>query len=244
MNLDRWNLSRRDDARTATAERDTTERPTVVRDRATTRATGTTRTTGTTGTTGTATAATTVLDRRAVVARQREAFGGVKVGSAFFGWLAATGTAVLLTALIAAGGTALGVLSGRAATHPDFGVTWRGTRGAAMIVLVLLVAYFCGGYVAGRMARFNGLKQGLAVFAWAVLVMLVVAALGAVAGTQWDALNAVTGLPKFSTGPTRVTPDGLLVGLLAGVAALVGAAAGGMAGMRFHRRVDRAGLGA
>jgi len=182
-------------------------------------------------------------DRRAVVAREKEAFGGVKIGSAFFGWLTATGTAVLLTALFAAGGTAVGVLNGDSVSNPDFGVTWRGTRGAVVITVILAVAYFCGGYVAGRMARFNGLTQGFAVFCWAILAALVVGALGAIAGTQWDALNAVTGVPKYDLGPTHVTSDGVLIGLLAVAAALVGALLGGLSGMRFHRRVDRAGLG-
>jgi hypothetical protein len=181
------------------------------------------------------------IDRRTIIAREREAFGGVKIGSAFFGWLTATGTAVLLTAFAAAGGTAVGVLNGDPLSDPDYAVTWRGVRGAIVIVAVLLVAYYCGGYVAGRMARFNGIKQGLAVFGWAVVMALVVAALGAIAGTQWDALNAVTGVPRFNTGPTQITADGALVGVLAVAAALVGSVLGGLGGMRFHRRVDRAG---
>jgi hypothetical protein len=183
------------------------------------------------------------MDRRSVLARQKEAFGGAKVGAAFFGWLTATGTAVLLTALVAAGGTAVGVLNGASVSHPDFGVTWRGTRGAIVIVAILLVAYFAGGYVAGRMARFNGLTQGVAVFAWAIVVALVVAAMGAVAGTQWSALRAVTGVPAFSPSSTHITENTLLVGLFAVAAALLGAVLGGLSGMRFHRRVDRAGLG-
>ena len=44
-----------------------------------------------------------------LVARQKEQFGGMKFGCSFFGWLTATGTAVLLTALLAAIGAALGV---------------------------------------------------------------------------------------------------------------------------------------
>ncbi len=46
-------------------------------------------------------------DRQSVIAREKEQYGGVKIGSAFFGWLTATGTAVLLTALAAAAGTAV-----------------------------------------------------------------------------------------------------------------------------------------
>src|SRR3954470_4427599 len=49
------------------------------------------------------------LNREAVLQRQQERYGGMKFGSAFFGWLTATGTAVLLTALLAAAGTAVGV---------------------------------------------------------------------------------------------------------------------------------------
>src|SRR4051794_41604789 len=46
------------------------------------------------------------LNREAVVERQKERYGGIKFGSAFFGWLTATGTAVLLTALVAPAGPA------------------------------------------------------------------------------------------------------------------------------------------
>ena len=41
-----------------------------------------------------------------MVARQKERFGGIKAGSAFFGWLTATGMSVLLITLLAAGGVA------------------------------------------------------------------------------------------------------------------------------------------
>ncbi len=51
-------------------------------------------------------------DRHTVVAREKDAYGGIKVGSAFFGWLTATGTAVLLTALLAAAGAAVGLSTG------------------------------------------------------------------------------------------------------------------------------------
>ena len=50
-----------------------------------------------------------IPDRATIVARQKERFGGIKVGSAFFGWLTATGMAVLLIALLTAAGVAFGV---------------------------------------------------------------------------------------------------------------------------------------
>src|SRR4051812_13475202 len=43
------------------------------------------------------------------VARQRADYGGIKWGSAFFGWLTAIGLAALLTAAISAAGAAIGL---------------------------------------------------------------------------------------------------------------------------------------
>ena len=57
-------------------------------------------------------------DRATVVARQRERFGGIKAGSAFFGWLTATGMSVLLIALLAAAGV---VVRGGHQHHGDGG---------------------------------------------------------------------------------------------------------------------------
>ena len=60
-----------------------------------------------------------VADDRALVDREREAFGGLKMGSAFFGWLSAMGMAVLLTALLAAQDALELVGSWRAGTGID-----------------------------------------------------------------------------------------------------------------------------
>src|SRR6478672_8307460 len=123
-----------------------------------------------------------VPTRETVVAREKEQFGGVKVGSAFFGWLTATGMAVLLTALVAAAGTAVGVATqtnvNQAATDASKNPQSVGVVGGIALLVILFVAYYCGGYVAGRMARFNGTKQGLAVWLSALLIAVVVAVLG------------------------------------------------------------------
>ena len=89
--------------------------------------------------------------------RQREEFGGLSWGSAFFGWLVAVGVATLLIALLSAAGAAVGL------TDTDDAGTI-GIVGGILLLAVLAVAYYAGGYVAGRMARFNGPRQGLAVW--------------------------------------------------------------------------------
>lgn len=185
-------------------------------------------------------------DREAVVAREKEEYGGIKIGSAFFGWLTATGTAVLLTALAAAG-AAFG-LSGTtdaqdAVEQATENAETIGIVGGIVLVVVLFVAYYCGGYVAGRMARFDGAKQGLAVWLWAVVIAIVLALLGLVAGSQYNVLSQLNTFPQIPVSANDLTTGGVIALVAAAVVSLVGAVLGGIAGMRFHRKVDRAGMG-
>ncbi|WNB86698.1 hypothetical protein [Cellulomonas sp. ATA003] len=186
-------------------------------------------------------------DRESVVAREKEQYGGIKFGSAFFGWLTATGTAVLLTALAAAAGTAVGVASNTdVAEAADQAASDPGTVGLVggiVLLVVLFVAYYCGGYVAGRMARFNGAKQGVAVWLWAVVIALAVAVLAAVAGDQFNVLGQLNSFPRIPVSEGDVTTGGIIALLVIAAASLAGAVLGGLAGMRFHRKVDKAGLG-
>ena len=191
------------------------------------------------------------MDRASVVNREKNAHGGVKVGSAFFGWLTATGTAVLPTALLAATGTAIGIASSggldQAISGAQDGAAQNagtiGLAGGIALLVVLLVSYFCGGYVAGRMARFDGVKQGVAVWVWAVVIAVVVAVLAAVAGSEYDVLGRLNSFPRIPVDAGSLTTGSVIALVAAVVVALAGAVLGGLAGMRFHRRVDRAGLG-
>jgi hypothetical protein len=183
--------------------------------------------------------------REEVVDRERSRYGGIKFGSAFFGWLAATGTAVILTAIVAATGAAIGLGvsdQGEVQVSEDQAATI-GIVGAIALVVVIFVAYFAGGYVAGRMARFDGLKQGLAVWIWAVVIAIVVAIVGAIAGSQGDILSNLNTFPRIPVNEGSVTATGIITAVIVAVASLGGALLGGVTGMRFHRRVDRAGLG-
>jgi hypothetical protein len=186
--------------------------------------------------------------REEVLSRENERFGGFKFGSAFFGWLTAMGATVLLTALVAAVGTALGLASPEviddAAEAAEQNLGGATIIGAIAIGLVLFIAYFAGGYVAGRMARFSGLKQGLAVWLWAIVIAIVIAIITAIAGSQWDVLTALEGFPRIPVTPETATTTGILTAVGAAIVTLAGALLGGVAGMRYHRRVDRVGLGA
>lgn len=179
--------------------------------------------------------------------REKAEFGGFKFGSAFFGWLTAMGTTVLLTALVAAIGAAIGLGNGttpeEAADAATENVGATGIISAIAIGLVLLIAYFAGGYVAGRMARFSGAKQGIAVWLWAIVIAIILAIVTAIAGSQWDILTNLQSFPRIPVTPETATLTGILTAVGAAIVALIGAILGGLAGMRYHRRVDRVGLG-
>lgn len=186
----------------------------------------------------------TALDRREVVSRQKDAFGGMKFGSCFFGWLTASGTAVLLAALVTGIGAALGLTRDVDVTNPTPAQTESiSFVGGIVLLAIIFVAYLAGGYVAGRMARFNGLKQGLGVWLWAVILAILVAVAGWLAGAQFDIFAQVNSFPRIPVNEGTLTTEGIIVAIGVVAASLVGALLGGLAGMRYHRRVDRAGLG-
>lgn len=181
-----------------------------------------------------------------VVAAEKKEFGGIKFGAAFFGWLAATGMAVLLTALLSAIGVGVGLAAdadpNQVAEQATESATTIGIVSAIVLGLIVFIAYFCGGYVAGRMARFDGAKQGLAVWLWAVIIAVLLALVGLVAGSQFDLLGQFSGLAGVPVDPGSLTTGGIITVIVAALLALVAAVLGGLTGMRFHRRIDRYGL--
>ena len=112
-------------------------------------------------------------------------------------------------------------------------------RGSAVTVTVVaFVSYLFGGYVAGRMARRAGLVNGLAVFALALVLVVVVGAIVA-SQTDTEAIQAnlrSLGLPVMGTEWARI---GTLAGIGTLVGMLVGAGIGGVVGERWHGELVR-----
>lgn len=182
-----------------------------------------------------------------LVDRQRAAFGGAKVGSAFFGSIVAAATAGILTGAFAVADAVLGL-----GVVPDpwasagIGPLDAATVGwtvVGLLLAVVLVSFYCGGYVAGRMARFSGVAQGLVVWLWAVVGSVVAAIVGAVLDGRYGFVDVVTRAVPTVPVDEDLRPVALVVGAVAVVvASLGGAVLGGHVGVRYHRRVDRAGL--
>ncbi len=164
----------------------------------------------------------------------------MKFGACFFRWLTATGTAVILTALLAVVGAGVGVARNLSAGQTLASAQTVGLVGGIFLLGIIFVANLAGGHVAGRMARFNGVRQGVGVWLWAIIIAVVVAVLTAIAGAQFNILGSLNGLLRLPVNEAEVTTGGLVVVILVVLIALLGAILGGLAGMRFHRRVDSA----
>jgi hypothetical protein len=202
-----------DDAHTTTSEHTTRERP-VERE-------------------STATAAALETAR----ARQRAEYGGVNWGASFFGWLVAVGVAALLTSLLVAAGAAVGLTESDVTNAADE-IT---LGGAIALIAVLVIAYYAGGYVAGRMSRFDGARQGLATWAIALIVTVGVAVAAVIFGDEYNVLEQLN-LPSLPVGDETLASGGVIALVAIAVGTALAAMAGGKVGERYHRRIDRAGF--
>jgi hypothetical protein len=90
------------------------------------------------------------------------------------------------------------------------------------------------------MSRFDGARQGLAVWIWAIVAIVVLAIIGAIAGSEYNLLGSID-LPRIPVDEGDLTTGGIIALVALVVATLLAAMAGGKAGERYHRRVDEAG---
>jgi hypothetical protein len=174
-----------------------------------------------------------------VRARQREEFGGINWGSAFFGWLVAVGMAAILIGLLSAAGAAFG-LSEVSDAEAESNAETIGIVGAVLLILVLTAAYYCGGYVSGRMSRFDGGRQGLAAWAVGLGVTVALAVAGVLFGAEYNVLEQLN-LPRIPVEEGSLTAGAAIALAAVLIATLVAALVGGKAGERYHTRVDRVG---
>jgi len=166
----------------------------------------------------------------ALRARQRDRFGGFSWGADLFGWLAAAGLAAILAGIVAAAGAALGLTEG---STDEIGL-----GGGIALLAVLFVSYVAGGYVAGRMSRFDGARQGFGVWLWGIVIAGAIALLAVAAGSKYNVLDQLN-LPRIPVDQGTLTTGGAIALGAALVVTLLAATIGGVLGARWHRRVDR-----
>ncbi len=164
---------------------------------------------------------------------------GLNLGAAFFGWLIVVGIAALLAAVLSAAGAEIALTQTSVANHPAV----LSVSGAVLLLIVLLIAYYTGGYVAGRLSRFSGAVQGFGVWVIGLVVTIALGIVGALAGSKYNVLGQLS-LPSIPVnGQSFATGAGIAVVAIV-VLTLVAAVLGGVVGLRYHHRVDRALRGA
>lgn len=172
--------------------------------------------------------------------RRHERYGGFKLGTTLLGWLTATGLSTILTALLSATGTVF-VVSQLQTDAAGLDITRIGTTAAIALAVIAAVSYFAGGYVAGRLARFDGVRQGVGVWLIAVAVLLLVALAGAIFGAQFNVLQQMN-LPSIPADLGNITAASVVTLVLILGISLLAAVLGARLGERYNRKVDQAGL--
>jgi len=173
--------------------------------------------------------------------RQHDEFGGFNWGASFFGWLVAVGITALLTALLSAAGAAIGLTELSSADTRSSADTIS-IVGGALLIAVLAIGYYAGGYVAGRMSRFDGGRQGLGVWLIGLLATIGLAVLAAIGGSEYNLLGQLN-LPRIPIDEGSLATGAAIALAIVLVATVLAAIAGGKVGERYHRKVDRVGLG-
>jgi hypothetical protein len=175
---------------------------------------------------------------RELAERRRDEFGGVNAGAAFFGWLVAVAIAILIAGVFGAIAAAVGSTTSVSQNQAERSAGTIGIVTAIALLVTLMIGYYAGGYVAGRMSRFDGGRQGAAVWLIGIVVTIMVVVIGAVFGNQYDIFARVD-LPSLPIPTDAATIGGLITLAAVILGTLLAAFAGGKAGQRYHRRIDR-----
>jgi len=174
---------------------------------------------------------TTAADPYAGIHAARERFGGIDIPASLVGMLTALSAVLILAGLVGAAVGVVGYQTGLEENAEDLSI-------GSLIggVAILFVAYLIGGWAAGRIARYDGARNGFATGIWTLVFAAILAALGAWAGAEYDVFENVQ-LPQWFDEDALTLPA-IASGIGAILAMFVGGIIGGLWGERYHRRAD------
>jgi hypothetical protein len=171
-------------------------------------------------------------------ARLREVYGGVDWLASFIG---------CIIAIVAAGFLAL--IAGLILAPLGYSLNLGGPQldtaaivGLVAVGLVLFFAYLFGGYVAGRLARFDGGRNGAMTVVWGILLTVLLAGASFILGTQVFGNLQQTVTSSVNPAVGNLAQAGLVgLGIAAGalLLELLGGFLGGRMGSRYHTKIDR-----
>ena len=174
--------------------------------------------------------------------RLRDMYGGVDWLASFLGFVFVLVAGAFLSLVAGLVLVPLGI-------SPDLAGAELGAAaitGLVLVAILVFLTYFFGGYVAGRLARFDGGRNGAMLLLWTGVTVLILALLNAVlsgflpAGVsegignlvQNNVLSTIGGLSQLGAAGVLIFAGALLVALLGGFL-------GGRLGSRYHTEIDR-----
>jgi hypothetical protein len=175
--------------------------------------------------------------------RLRDMYGGVDWLASFLGFVFTLVLAALFSAIA-------GLVLVPFGFRPDLSGGQIGASvltGLAVVGVLIFLTYFFGGYVAGRLARFDGGRNGALVLVWMFIVVLILALIAVVfsgflpTGAAAVVGDAARGAVSTATNLAGAGPIGIVTAVAALLLALLGGFFGGRLGSRYHSEIDRAG---
>jgi len=174
--------------------------------------------------------------------RLRDMYGGVDWLASFLGFVFVLVAGALLSLVVGLVLVPLGI-------SPDLVGAELGAAaitGLVLVAILVFLTYFFGGYVAGRLARFDGGRNGAMLLLWTGVTVLILTLVNAVLSgflparvsedignlVQNNVLSTIGGLSQLGVAGVLIFAGALLV-------ALAGGFLGGRLGSRYHTEIDR-----
>lgn len=119
--------------------------------------------------------------------------------------------------------------------------------GLAVVAAILFAGYFFGGYVSGRLARFDGGRNGLMAVLWTLVFAALVVVAGGVLSNflPYDFLETlrvqvVQTNENLTSALDQLGTVGIVIGVGGAIVVALGAFIGGRLGERYHNDIERA----
>jgi hypothetical protein len=174
--------------------------------------------------------------------RLRDMYGGVDWLASFLGFIFALIAGSFFSLVAGLVVAPLGVSMNLA----DAEIGPAAITGLVLVAILVFLTYFFGGYVAGRLARFDGGRNGAMLLLWTGVTILVLALINAVLsgflpeGISEDIDNLIqNNLLSTVGGLSGLGIAGVLIFVGALLVALLGGFLGGRLGSRYHAEIDR-----
>ena len=167
------------------------------------------------------------------IAAARDRFGGIDLPAGLVGMLTAIAMLILLGGIVGAAIGAIGYQTGLSGDNVS-DISLESLIGG---LVVLAIAYLVGGWTAGRIARYDGARNGLMTAVWTIVLAGALSALAAWFGSEYDVFANVQ-LPQWFDRDA-LTTTALASGIAAVATMLVAGLLGGLWGTRYHRLADQ-----